>query len=154
MHNPALLRRWCMNKIQINQRVIFIGLMVFDEKQPFFTKNIINKRRNTLIANDFIHAPTPFAYINTYNIHLSFTPFVRTASFPIGKHLDTPFSLKLSVHGFYLRYRLFVSARIQTLIMHHDIRLARQYIIVLEKYKPTSVQTKIGASLALFKAVY
>ncbi|MEI6707096.1 MAG: hypothetical protein WCK96_08180 [Methylococcales bacterium] len=48
-----------MNKIQINQRVIFIGLMVFDEKQPFFTKNIINKRRNTLIANDFIHAPTP-----------------------------------------------------------------------------------------------
>ena len=50
--------RWCMNKIQINQRVIFIGLMVFDEKQPFFTKNITNKRRNTLITNDFIHAPT------------------------------------------------------------------------------------------------
>ncbi|MEI6709253.1 MAG: hypothetical protein WCK96_19190 [Methylococcales bacterium] len=52
-----------MNKIQINQRVIFIGLMVFDEKQPFFTKNIINKRRNTLISNDFIHAPTP--HLNT-----------------------------------------------------------------------------------------
>lgn len=51
--------RWCMNKIQINQRVIFIGLMIFDEKQPFFTKNITNKRRNTLIINGFIHAPTP-----------------------------------------------------------------------------------------------
>ncbi|MEI6706770.1 MAG: hypothetical protein WCK96_06490 [Methylococcales bacterium] len=56
-----------MNKIQINQRVIFIGLMVFDEKQPFFTKNIINKRRNTLIANDFIHAPTPIETLNHEN---------------------------------------------------------------------------------------
>jgi hypothetical protein len=42
------------------------GLVVFDEKTSFFTKNTKDNQHKILIINDFIYAPTPDGFETMY----------------------------------------------------------------------------------------
>jgi len=75
--------------MQLTEFIACLGLCPTDQLFPAF--KLIGKyfSFNFVVFFKPCTIQLGFAYIDTNNIHLSFTPLVHTASFPIGKHLDT-----------------------------------------------------------------